>query len=250
MQNNPTTKNVLITGAGKRIGAAIAKLLHSEGMRVILHYHASETLAQALYQELNHLRPDSAALIRADLACLDQVQHLAQQSLDQWGSIDVLVNNASAFFPTRLSEVTPEQWNALIDVNIKAPFFLSQALATSLKKQKGCIVNIVDIHADKPLKYYPVYSMTKAALQMMTLSLAMELAPDVRVNGISPGTVALPEGVNKMSAVLEADILSRNVLKREGSPLDIAKAVLFFIASADYVTGQVLAVDGGRLLHC
>lgn len=249
MKNNPP-KNVLITGAGKRIGAAIARFLHAQGMRVIIHHNASKDLANDLCDELNGVRPDSASLIQADLADFNAVEDLAKAALDVWGSVDVLVNNASAFFQTAIGKVTEAQWDQLIDVNIKSPFFLSQALASSLKTQKGCIVNVIDVHAEKPLKHYPIYSMTKSALQMMTYALAQELAPEVRVNGVSPGTVALPDGINKMAPELEAEILSRNVLKREGSPEDVAKAVWFFIESAGYVTGQVLAVDGGRLLNC
>jgi pteridine reductase len=250
MKTNTSAKTALITGAGRRIGAAIAKYLHQQGMSVIIHYNASEATAKALCNELNAKRANSAHALQADLSDLSQVQSLAEQALNISGNIDVLVNNASCFHQTPVSTVTESQWNELFDTNIKAPFFLSQALAASLKAQQGCIVNIVDVHAEKPLKNYPVYSITKSAQQMLTYALAQELAPDVRVNGVSPGTVALPQGANKMDEYLEAEILSRNVMNREGSPEDIAKAVWFFIESAGYVTGQVLAVDGGRLLNC
>jgi pteridine reductase len=244
------TKNILITGAGRRVGAAIARLLHTHGMRIILHYNGSEKLASTLCDELNTLRSDSARIIQADLSDVSTVKRLADQALSIWDGVDGLVNNASAFFPTAVLDATVEQWHYLMDVNARAPFFLSQALTPSLKEKKGCIVNIVDIHAQVPLRDYSIYTMTKSTLQMMTYSLAKELAPDIRVNGVSPGMVAPLEGENKLDPVLAADVLSRSALKREGKPEDIAKAVLFFVESADYVTGQILAVDGGRLLNC
>lgn len=242
--------NVLITGASRRIGAALSQLLHQHGMNVILHCHTSSALSQSLCDTLNNLRPGSAHTLQADLADLSQVKRLATQALDVWGAIDVLINNASAFFRTPVLTATEAEWNTLMDTNVKGPFFLSQALVPTLKKQRGCIINILDIHAIKPLSGYAAYSISKAALQMMTYGLAQELAPEVRVNGIAPGSIAWPEGANKMSEAIVADVLSRIALKREGNPEDVAKAALFFIESANYVTGQVLAIDGGRLLNC
>lgn len=245
------TKNVLITGASRRIGAAIARLLHTQGMRVMIHYNGSEAAAKALCDQLNALRPDSAHMLQANLSDLSQIERLAKQALEVWGSVDVLVNNASTFFRTLVPNATATDWDELMNTNARAPFFLSQFLAPSLKIQRGCIVNIVDFHAEKrPMRDYAIYTISKSALQMMTYVFAQELAPDVRVNAVSPGTVALPEGANEMSEPEVASVLSRNVLKRAGTPEDIAKAVLFLVESADYVTGSVLAVDGGRLLNC
>jgi pteridine reductase len=245
------TKNALITGASRRIGAAIARQLHAKGMRVMIHYNGSEAPARALCDELNTLRPDSARIIQANLSDLSQVECLAKQALEVWGSVDILVNNASNFFRTSVTNATLADWDSLMNINARAPFFLSQFLAPSLAAQKGCIVNIIDIHAEKrPMRHYAIYTIAKSALQMMTYALAQELAPNVRVNGVSPGMIVFPEGANELSDVEVADVLSRNVLKREGHPDDIAKAVLFLVESADYITGHVLAVDGGRLLNC
>lgn len=239
-------KNVLITGAAKRIGAACARLLHSEGYNVFLHYKSSKEAAFLLCQELNSLRINSARMMQADLLDSSQLEALANEACLAWGGIDVLVNNASSFYPTAMGEVNDQQWDDLIGSNLKAPFFLAKLLVDTLVKNQGCIVNLVDIHAERGLKGYPVYSIAKAGLVAMTKVLAKELGPDIRVNAIAPGAIIWPETLE--SEQQQQEILQRVVLKRQGQPEDIAKAVRFLIQDADYITGQILTVDGGRTL--
>ena len=239
-------KNVLITGAAKRIGAACARLLHNEGYNVFLHYKSSKEAAFLLCQELNSLRINSARIMQADLLDSSQLEALANEACLAWGGIDVLVNNASSFYPTAMSEVNDQQWDDLIGSNLKAPFFLAKLLVDTLVKNQGCIVNLVDIHAERGLKGYPVYSIAKAGLVAMTKVLAKELGPDIRVNAIAPGAIIWPETLE--SEQQQQEILQRVVLKRQGQPEDIAKAVRFLIQDADYITGQILTVDGGRTL--
>lgn len=246
--NNAKPKVILITGAARRIGKKIAEFLHEQGMQVLIHCHHSQELAQSLCQTLNQKRANSAAVVVGDLAKIEDLNNIVNQALAVWGYIDALVNNASGFYATDLGEVEESQWQDLMDVNLKAPFFLSQLLAPSLKKRQGCIVNISDIHGSRPLRHYPVYSITKAGLNMLTMTLAKELAPEVRVNAIAPGVIFWPEGQNEQQEERQQEIVSRVALKKIGNPLDIAKAVWFFL-EAEYVTGQILAVDGGRLLH-
>ena len=241
-------KNVLITGAAKRIGAACARLLHNEGCNVFLHYRSSAAEAQQLCAELNHQRPGSAKIMQADLLNMAELEAVAKEAYMAWGGIDVLVNNASSFYPTTVSDVTERQWNELLGSNLKAPFFLAKALAKTLADNNGCIVNIVDIHAERGLSGYPVYSISKAGLAAMTKILAKELGPEVRVNGVAPGAILWP--YNDLSEPAKQEILQRVTLKRNGEPVDIAKAVLFLIKDADYITGQILTVDGGRTLFC
>ncbi|WAK02024.1 pteridine reductase [Methylobacter sp. YRD-M1] len=241
-------KNILITGAAKRIGAACARLLHSEGGNIVLHYRSSRESALQLCDELNQKRPDSAKTIQADLLNMHELAAVAKEAAAAWGGIDALVNNASAFYPTAVPDVTEQQWDELLGSNLKAPFFLAKALSETLIDHNGCIVNIVDIHAERGLKGYPVYSIAKAGLAAMTRVLAKELGPGVRVNAVSPGAILWPE--SDLSEQDKAEILQRILLKRRGEPLDIAKAVLFLIKDADYMTGQILTVDGGRTLFC
>ncbi len=241
-------KNVLITGAAKRIGAACARLLHHEGCNVFLHYRSSEHDAQYLCNELNLKRPNSAQIMQADLLDMQALQNVAGRAQMAWGSIDVLVNNASVFQPEPIAEVTEAHWDAMLGSNLKAPFFLAKALMQTLSEQKGCIVNIVDIHAERGLKGYPVYSIAKAGLAAMTKILAKELGASVRVNGVAPGAIIWPE--QNLPDQAKAEILSRIALQRSGQPDDIAKAVLFLIKDADYMTGQIITVDGGRTLFC
>ena len=245
---NSHTKNVLITGAAKRIGAACARLLHSEGCNVFLHYRSSAMAAQQLCDELNQRRPHSAKIMQADLLDITGLKAIAREACMAWGGIDVLINNASSFYPTAIPNVTESQWDELVGSNLKAPFFLAQALVKTLTDNKGCIVNIVDIHAERGLSSYPVYSIAKAGLVAMTKVLAKELGPAIRVNGVAPGAILWPD--NDLSASAKLDILQRVTLKRSGEPIDIAKAVLFLIKDADYITGQILTVDGGRTLFC
>ena len=241
-------KNVLVTGAGKRVGAACARMLHDEGCNIVIHYRSSRNDAELLNEQLNHKRPDSAKLIQADLLSDDALKGLAKTAVSAWGGIDVLVNNASAFYATPMAEVTEQQWHELLGSNLKAPFFLAQYLSRSLKERSGCIVNITDIHAECGLKSYPVYSIAKAGLAALTKILAKELAPNIRVNAVAPGAILWPE--NDVTDAEKAKILERVALQRKGSSADIAKAVGFLIRDADYVTGQIISVDGGRTLFC
>lgn len=239
-------KLALITGAAKRIGAACVRLLHQSGYDVLLHYNASEQQARQLANELNILRPNSVHLHQADLLKLDQVIDLANRAATIAEGVDVLVNNASLFSAGQIGQVTEQAWDQLLGSNLKAPFFLSQALVPTLTERKGCIVNIVDIHAERGLLDYPVYSIAKAGLVMMTKSLAKELAPHVRVNAVAPGAILWPD--QQVSEAQKAEILQKVALQRCGEVDDIAKTVRFLVDEADYMTGQVLTVDGGRML--
>lgn len=246
MPDNPLDGKVaLITGGAKRVGAAIARLLHAQGMKLAIHYLASEKDAHALQQELNQTRADSVILIRGDLGSgLKLLKNLVYESVEAFGRLDALINNAARFYATPLGEATEAQWNDLVDVNLKAPLFLAQAALPQLKKHGGCIINIADIYADRPLAGYPIYSVTKAGVVMLTKALAREFGPEVRVNAIAPGVIFWPEG--GMDEMSKQRIISRTPLKRAGDPGDIARAALFLLRDADFVTGQVLAVDGGR----
>lgn len=236
-------RTALITGAAKRLGAATARALHAEGMNLLLHYNKSEAEAQALATELNRARPDSAAIAQADLANTQGLESLVKAAL-QWNGLDVLINNASSFRPTPIGQIGEDDWDDLMGSNLKAPLFLAQAAAPHLKKNQGCIVNMIDIHAYRPLREHTVYCAAKAALVMLTLSLAKELGPEVRVNGVAPGPVLWPEA--PMDAATKKSILEATALKRKGSPEDISGAILYLVRDAEYVTGQILAVDGGR----
>jgi len=240
-------KVVLITGAAHRIGATTARLLHSVGANIVLHYRASADGAKALADELNAQRADSVSLLQGDLLDSAALPQLVAQAHAAWGRLDVLINNASTFYPTPVGSVGEAQWEDLMGTNLKAPFFLAQAAAQHLRAERGCIVNIVDIHADQPLKGHPVYSMAKAGLVMMTKALAGELGPEVRVNGIAPGAILWPE--NDMDDATKAKIVERTFLKRQGNPQDIARAALYLIRDADYTSGDILKVDGGRSLN-
>ena len=244
--NSENTKVVLITGAAHRIGATTATLLHQNGMNIVLHYRGSREQAQALQKELNDKRENSVILIQADLHITNGLSALIEESVKAWGRLDVLINNASSFYPTKIGKATEDQWDDLIGSNLKAPFFLSQAATPHLKKTNGCIINIVDIHAERPLKTFPIYSMAKAGLVMMTKSLACELGPEIRVNAVAPGAILWPENIDE---VAKQRIVSRTFLKRQGVPNDISKTILYLIKDADYVTGQIIAVDGGRSLN-
>ena len=236
-------RTAIVTGAAKRLGAAIARALHAEGMNLLLHYNKSETEAAALCKELNAQRKDSATIAQADLANTQGLESVVKAAL-QWGGLDVLVNNASAFRPTPMGSVGEDDWDELMASNLKAPFFLAQAAAPFLKKNHGCIVNMVDIHARRPLKEHTVYCTAKAGLAMLTLSLARELGPEVRVNGVAPGPVLWPDA--GLDAATKKSILEATALKRKGSPEDIAGAVLYLVRDAEYVTGQIISIDGGR----
>ena len=239
-------QTALITGGARRLGATIARRFHAAGANVLVHYRSSSGEAQALLAELNAARPGSACGHAADLLDVAALPGLVEAAVGAFGRLDILVNNASTFYPTPVGEITPGAWDDLMGTNLKAPLFLSQAAAPQLRLQRGLILNMVDIHGQRPLKRHPVYCAAKAGLIMLTYSLARELGPQVRVNGIAPGPVLWPEG--HMDAELQAKIIRRTALKRTGSPDDIARAALFFASGAPYVTGQVLAIDGGRSL--
>jgi pteridine reductase len=234
----------LVTGAGRRIGAAIVEGLHAAGANVVVHYRQSGEAAQALVGTLNSSRPDSALAMQADLGDSAAPGQLLANVIAQTGRLDVLVNNAASFYPTPLGSITEDQWDDLLGSNLKAPLFLCQAALPHLQESRGVIINIVDIHSQRPLKNHPVYGAAKAGLAMLTRSLAKDLGPDVRVNGVSPGAILWPE--SGMPERIQNNIIGKTALKRAGCPEDIAGAVLFLVRDAPYVTGQILAVDGGR----
>jgi len=235
---------VLVTGAARRVGAAIARKLHGAGANVLLHYRTSTGEAESLARELNGARPQSARTLQADLLDVNQLAPLIDAAVGAFGRLDILVNNASTFYPTPMGSISVHDWDDLMGTNVKAPFFLSQAAAAALRNSAGLIINLVDIHGSRPLKQFAVYCTAKAALAMLTRSLARELAPEVRVNGIAPGPILWPE--DAPDAELKAKIISRTLLQRQGSPDDVARTALFLAADAPYITGQILAVDGGR----
>jgi len=237
-------RTALVTGAAKRIGAAITGILHAGGANVAIHFRGSRSDAEALCAQLNQVREGSARIFQANLNDAGGPQQLIDSVMDWSGRLDVLVNNASTFYPTPLGEVTEDAWTDLMGSNLKAPLFLSQAAAPHLIATGGNIVNIVDIHANRPLRNHHVYGAAKAGLAMLTRSLAKELAPDVRVNGVAPGAIAWPE--NGMSKTVKESILGQIPLGRSGEPDDIANAVLFLVRDATYSTGQIIAIDGGR----
>ena len=239
-------KIVLITGGAKRVGAATCRMLHARGARLMVHYRSSQAEAQALADELNQSRADSCALVQGDLLHIERLPLLVEATLKQYGRLDVLVNNASSFYPTEVGQITAENWDDLIGSNLKAPLFLAQAAADALRHAHGCIVNIADIHAERPLKTYVVYSIGKAGLVAMTKSLAYELGPQVRVNAIAPGPIMWPENDPTFDDSERRRIIAHTALKREGSPEDIARTLEFLVYDAPYITGQILAVDGGR----
>jgi len=235
----------LITGAGVRLGAATASLLHSSGYNVVIHCNRSRQPAESLAQTLNNARSNSAAVLQADLAVDEQVLELGRQAIANWQRLDVLVNNASAFYPTPLDSISTDDWHTLFASNARAPLFLASAVARELKQQRGCIINISDLYARRGLSNHSIYTMAKAALESMTRSLARELAPDVRVNAVAPGAILWPPEVNLAEDTKDA-IIAKSAVRRMGEPADIAHAVLFLVRNATYVTGQVLHVDGGR----
>jgi pteridine reductase len=235
----------LVTGGGRRIGAEIVRVLHAANYRVVVHYSRSVSEATELASELNSSKPGSVRLVSGNLLDFCSYQMLANEALMAFGRLDLLVNNASTFYPTPLGDITESEWDDLIGSNLKAPTFLSQALVPALRESRGSIVNIVDVHARQPMAGHLVYCSAKAGLQMLTLSLAKELGPDIRVNGVAPGAIVWAD--NESDSEQQAEIVSRTALKRMGSPVDIAQAVLY-LATANYVTGHILDVDGGRSL--
>jgi pteridine reductase len=242
-------KTVLVTGGAKRVGAAIARRLHGAGANVVIHFNQSQMEANALRDELNQIHPHSAQCVQVNLLDLTALRSMVEQATQCFGRLDALVNNASSFYATPLAEVDETQWLDLIGTNLKAPLYLAQAAAEELKRCNGCIVNIADIHAERPMQGHLLYSVAKAGLVALTKSLAQELAPQVRVNAVAPGVIVWPEGEAWKNAEQRAKIVAHTLLKREGTPDDIAKVVKFLIADAPYITGQVIAVDGGRSIN-
>ncbi len=242
-------KVALITGAARRIGAEIATHLHAAGMNVVLHYHTSKREAEQLCELLNQKRQNSAVVMACDLQVVSELKLLLAQAVSAWGQLDVLVNNAAQFYKTVLQDLTETAWDDLMQTNVKAPLFLSQAAAPFLAETKGCIVNITDIHGERPMRDYLIYNISKAGLIMLTQVLAKELGSlNIRVNGVSPGAIIWPEDENKISSAIQHKIIARTALQRHGHPSAIAKAVWYLVNDADYVTGHIMVVDGGRLL--
>jgi len=240
------SRTALVTGAARRVGAAIATALHVAGANVVIHYRTSRSEAEALVAGFNRTRAQSSVALSADLLDVAKLPQLVTGAVSAFGALDILVNNASSFYPTPIGEVTPAHWDDLVGSNLKAPFFLSQAAAPELRKSQGLILNVVDIHGMRPLPGHALYSAAKAGLIMLTRALARELGPEIRVNGIAPGPVMWPEG--DVDEALKEEIIRKTALKRIGSPQDVAQAAVFFATAAPFVTGQILAVDGGRSL--
>lgn len=249
MEQGMQGKVVLVTGGAKRVGAAICRRLHAAGAELAVHYHNSAQEALALQDELNELRPKSAAAFQADLLDLNALPKLLHKVVKKFGQLDALVNNASSFYATPLAEVNEQQWHDLLGTNLRAPLFLAQAAAAELRRRHGCIVNIADIHAERPMHGHLLYSVAKAGLAALTRALAQEMAPQVRVNAVAPGVIMWPENAAWMDEEQRRKIVAHTLLKREGEPDDIAKIVAFLIQDAPYVTGQIIAVDGGRSIN-
>ena len=242
-------KVVLVTGGAKRVGAAICRSLHAAGAHIALHHHSSVQEAEDLRAELEALRPQSVLCVQGDLLQHGTARHIVEETLRYFGRLDGLVNNASSFFPTPLDEIDEQQWNDLMGTNLQAPLFLAQAAAAQLRRNQGAIVNIVDIHAERPLHGHLLYSVAKTGLSGLTRALAQELAPQVRVNAVAPGVIVWPEGVAWADEELRRKIIAHTLLKRAGEPEDIARTVKFLLADAPYITGQVINVDGGRSIN-
>ena len=242
-----SNKTALVTGAAARIGASVVRNLHNRGCDIILHYHSSREAADALKESLNAERPESAITVSADLSTEDGINSLVSTVKSQCDGLDVLVNNASRFYPTRTGETTQSQWDDLLNSNLKGPFFLVQGLVDELRQAGGSVINLVDIHAERPMKNHTVYCISKAGLVMMTRALASELGPEIRVNGVAPGAIMWPE--QEPTDAVKKTILDRTALGTIGDPSDIAGAVEYLALDAPYVTGQILAVDGGRTLN-
>jgi pteridine reductase len=246
-KDTPSVKTALITGGARRVGAVTTQTLHQAGYNVIIHCRLSRQAADDLATELNSKRADSARVIQGDLNIDTVYDGLIEEAYQCWDRLDVLVNNASSFYPTPVGSITLDDWNNLVNSNMKAPLFLAQAAAPYLKQTQGNIINMVDVHAQRPMKEHPVYCAAKAGLAMLTMSLAKELGPEVRVNGVAPGAILWPE--NDMPEHTKNLILERTSLKRPGEPIDIAKTILFLVRDGDYITGQIIAVDGGRSIN-
>jgi pteridine reductase len=242
-------KVVLVTGGAKRVGAAICRRLHTAGANIAIHYRSSLYEALALCAELNDLRANSAHCVQADLLDLAALRNMVADAVQHFGHLDALINNASSFYATPLSLINEQQWFDLIGTNLKAPLFIAQAAADELRRRHGAIVNIVDIHAERPMHGHLLYSAAKAGLVALTKGLAQEMAPQVRVNAVAPGVISWPEDEEWQDEERRRKIIAHTLLKREGEPDDIARTVQFLIADAPYITGQVISVDGGRSIN-
>lgn len=249
MDSKHINKVVLITGGAKRVGAAICRSLHAEGFSLMIHYKSSINEARALQAELSLLRPNSVAIIQGDLLNIASLPNLISETINHFGSLDVLINNASTYYASEIGDIDEAKWQDLVGSNLKAPLFLSQAAASELRKNHGCIVNITDMHVERPKKGYIVYSVAKAGLVTLTKSLAHELGPEVRVNAVAPGPVQWPENNPQFDEVYRQRVINQTLLKRVGEAEDVAKAVKFLVTDAPFITGHVLAVDGGRSLN-
>jgi pteridine reductase len=246
MQKNQQV--AMITGAARRIGAAIARKLHAQGLNVIVHYNTSKRLAEELCTELNKQRADSAVSLSGDLCATQELAQWVAQAAKQWGRLDVLVNNASSFYRTHIGKTEVKAWNDMLNCNLTAPFFLTQAAAPYLQEHLGSVINIADVHGRRPMRDYAAYCVSKAGLIMLTKSFAKELAPRIRVNALALGPTVPPEGANEMTDKVKQKIIERTPLERVGNVEDVARAVWFLVSDSEYITGQVLAVDGGRSL--
>lgn len=249
MTTNLQNKVVLITGGAKRVGATICRELHAHGANLMIHYNTSKQEAKALQAELNLQRADSVSIIQGNLLNMAVVSSLISETTKRFDKLDILINNASTYEPTDIGNINEENWHDLVGSNLKAPMFLAQAAAPTLKKHHGCIINITDMHIENPKKGYVVYSVAKAGLVTLTKSLANELSPEVRVNAVAPGPVLWPENNPQFDEVYRQRVISQTLLKRVGEPTDVAKAVKFLAADAPFITGHVLTVDGGRSLN-
>lgn len=242
-------KVVLVTGGAKRVGAAICRCLHAAGASVAVHYRNSAQQAQGLRDELNALRPESALALQADLLDPEALPPLVRGVVEKFGRLDALVNNASSFYATPLAGIDERQWHDLLGTNLKAPLFLAQAAADELRRHHGAIVNIADIHAERPMRDHLLYSIAKAGMVALTKGLAQEMSPQVRVNAIAPGVIVWPEGAEWNDEEKRRKIIAHTLLKREGEPDDVARTVKFLLSDAPYITGQIISVDGGRSIN-
>ncbi|WP_100638235.1 pteridine reductase [Marinobacter salexigens] len=244
-----STPVALITGSAHRLGARTAQMLHKRGWNLAIHYRSREDQALEVVEAMNRQRPNSATALQADLSKMSDTQRLGHEAMAQWGRLDALVNNASVFYPNPTPEATEDDWDSIMHTNLKAPFFLLQACLPSLRENTGSVVNLIDIYSDKPLANHPLYCVSKAGLAALTRSWAKDLAPEVRVNGVSPGAILWPEGDASVDSEYQSTILAKTPLNRTGTPDDIARTIVFLLEDAPFITGQIISVDGGRSLN-
>lgn len=243
------TPVALVTGAAHRLGEQTARTLHARGWNLVIHYRSREEQANSVIEDMNRQRPDSACALQADLSQTPALNRLASEAVEHWGRLDALVNNASVFFPTPTAEATEDDWDTILNTNLRAPFFLLQACLTELRRNRGSVVNLIDIYSERPIDDHPLYCASKAGLAALTRSWAKDLAPEVRVNGVSPGAILWPEGEAGMDPSAQRAILDKTPMARTGNPDDIAETIAFLICDAPFITGQIVAVDGGRSLN-